>query len=85
MFFLKVREALKSAKYAPPCVVVLCVYIMLTRATRSPKFSRGACFLQGSIQQAETVIVSFQEAMQTIRKVMRFLLLHLHNNYKKIK
>lgn len=30
---------------------------MLTRATRSPKYSRRRCFLQGSIQRGETFTV----------------------------
>lgn len=35
----------------------LCVNTVLTRATRSPKFSRRGCFLQGSIHRGETFTV----------------------------
>lgn len=33
------------------------IHAVLTRATRSPKYSRGGCFLQGSIQRGETFTV----------------------------
>lgn len=46
-----------------------CVRIcaVLTRATRSPKFSRGRCFLQASIQRGETfTVLVFQDTKQAV-------------------
>lgn len=42
------------------------IHAVLTRATRSPKYSRGGCFLQGSIQRGETftVLGFFQDSKQ---------------------
>lgn len=46
---------------------VCCVCAVVTRASRSPKFSRGGCFLQGSSRVKHSVL-GFQDTMQTLTK-----------------